>query len=143
MNNLHTNGYVERLKSEADLRRTESTTKLDRSSYHNAIEALDHDSEEENTGDEDAKNAKAFRRPVFETESAFKPGDANFRLLPVENKPLEMMVLKKAKELVVGQDPKTIAKHILHADCQVWLENSLHFVLTFKHLGQQMTNVAL
>ncbi|XP_057212794.1 breast cancer anti-estrogen resistance protein 3 isoform X2 [Triplophysa rosa] len=119
MNSLHTNGYVERLKSEVDLRRTESTTKLDRSSYHNAIKALDHGSEEENTDEDDAKKATGFIRPVFETESAFKPGDANFRLLPEENKPLEMTVLKKAKELVVGLDPKTIAKHILHADCQV------------------------
>ncbi|KAA0714217.1 Breast cancer anti-estrogen resistance protein 3 [Triplophysa tibetana] len=119
MNSLHTNGYVERLNSEVDLRRTESTTKLDRSSYHNAIKALDHGSEEENTDEEDAQKAKGFIRPLFETGSAFKPGEANFHLLPEENKPLEMTVLKKAKELVVGLDPKTIAKHILHADCQV------------------------
>ncbi|XP_065104535.1 breast cancer anti-estrogen resistance protein 3 isoform X1 [Paramisgurnus dabryanus] len=119
MNSLHTNGYVERLKTEADLKRTDSSNKLDRSSYHNAIQALDHDSEEDNTDEDDTKKAKAFRRPVVETESAFQPGETNFGLLPAENKPLEMTVLKKAKELVVGQDPKTIAKHILHADCQV------------------------
>ncbi|KTG48009.1 hypothetical protein cypCar_00018598 [Cyprinus carpio] len=115
------NGYVERLKTEEELRRCDSSIKLDRSSYHNAIEALDNDSEEDNGEDVDREQdcKKGFKRPVFETESAFRPGDISFRLLPVENKPLEMTVLKKAKELFVSQDPKTIAKHILQADCQV------------------------
>uniref|UniRef100_A0A8B9HXD8 BCAR3 adaptor protein, NSP family member n=1 Tax=Astyanax mexicanus TaxID=7994 RepID=A0A8B9HXD8_ASTMX len=62
---------------------------------------------------------KGYRRPVFETVSAFKPAETDFRLLPSENKPLEMSVLKKAKELLVSQDPKTIAKHMLRADCEV------------------------
>ncbi|XP_016431106.1 breast cancer anti-estrogen resistance protein 3-like isoform X2 [Sinocyclocheilus rhinocerous] len=117
MNSLQANGYVERLKTEEELRRSDSSVKLDRSSYHNAIEALNNDSEEDVDKERDCK--KGFQRPVFETESAFKPGDINFRLLPVENKPLEMTVLKKAKELFISQDPKTIAKHILKADCQV------------------------
>ncbi|XP_048067437.1 breast cancer anti-estrogen resistance protein 3 isoform X1 [Megalobrama amblycephala] len=121
MNSSHANSYVERLKTEEELRRSDSSIKLDRSSYHNAIEALEHDSEEdiEEDVDKEEDGKKGFQRPVFETESAFKPGDVNFRLLPVENKPLEMTVLKKAKELLVSQDPKTIAKHILQADCQV------------------------
>lgn len=120
MTSYQANGYVERLKSE-ELRRCDSSVKLDRSSYHNAIESLDNDSEEDNEEDVDKGQIckKGFKRPVFETESAFKPGDICFRLLPVENKPLEMTVLKKAKELFVSQDPKTIAKHILQADCQV------------------------
>lgn len=123
MNSSHANSYVERLKTEDELRRSDSSIKLDRSSYHNAIEALEHDSEEdiEEDVDKEEDGKKGFQRPVFETESAFKPGDVNFRLLPVENKPLEMTVLKKAKELLVSQDPKTIAKHILQADCQVIL----------------------
>lgn len=127
MNSLHANSYVERLKTEEELRRSDSSIKLDRSSYHNAIEALEHDSEEdiEEDVDKEEDGKKGFQRPVFETESAFKPGDINFRLLPVENKPLEMTVLKKAKELLVSQDPKTIAKHILQADCQVILIMSL------------------
>ncbi|XP_056319879.1 breast cancer anti-estrogen resistance protein 3 isoform X1 [Danio aesculapii] len=114
MNTLQANGYVERLK-------TDGSIKLDRSSYHNAIEALDNDSEEDTEEDTDKEQngKKGFQKPVFETESAFRPGDVNFRLLPTENKPLEMTVLKKAKELLVSQDPKTIAKHILQADCQV------------------------
>lgn len=114
MNSLQANGYVERLK-------TDGSIKLDRSSYHNAIEALDNDSEEDTEVDADKgqDGKKGFQKPAFETESAFRPGDVNFRLLPMENKPLEMTVLKKAKELLVSQDPKTIAKHILQADCQV------------------------
>uniref|UniRef100_A0A671NWM4 BCAR3 adaptor protein, NSP family member n=1 Tax=Sinocyclocheilus anshuiensis TaxID=1608454 RepID=A0A671NWM4_9TELE len=121
MTSSQTNGYVERLKTEEELRRCDSSVKLDRSSYHNAIEALDNDSGEDNEEDVDKEQdcKKGFKRPAFETESAFRPGDISFRLLPVENKPLEMTVLKKAKELLVSQDPKTIAKHILQADCQV------------------------
>lgn len=126
MTSSQANGYVERLKTEDELRRCDSGVKLDRSSYHNAIESLDNDSEEdEEDVDKEQDCKKVFNRPVFETESAFKPGDICFRLLPVENKPLEMTVLKKAKELLVSQDPKTIAKHILQADCQVILITSL------------------
>lgn len=122
------NGYVERLKVEE-----KRSTKLDRSSYHHAIEALQNSSEEEDKEQEEeqrkvrhsgVKKAKGFQRPVFETVSAFRPGEAQFRLLPSENKPLEMSVLKRAKELVVNQDPKTIAKHILQADCEVSLQNT-------------------
>uniref|UniRef100_A0A672PJN7 Breast cancer anti-estrogen resistance protein 3-like n=1 Tax=Sinocyclocheilus grahami TaxID=75366 RepID=A0A672PJN7_SINGR len=121
MTSSQANGYVERLKTEEELRRCDSSVKLDRSSYHNAIEALDNDSGEDNEEhvDKEQDCKKGFKRPAFETESAFRPGDISFRLLPVENKPLEMTVLKKAKELLVSQDPKTIAKHILQADCQV------------------------
>ncbi|XP_059379072.1 breast cancer anti-estrogen resistance protein 3-like isoform X2 [Carassius carassius] len=121
MNSSQANGYVERLKTEEELRRSVCSVKLDRSSYHNDIDALNKDSEEDNEENVDKEQdcKEGFQRPVFETETAFKPGDINFRLLPLENKPLEMTVLKKAKELFVSQDPKTIAKHILKADCQV------------------------
>lgn len=127
------NGYVERLKVE-EKKIGNKSTKLDRSSYHHAIEALQNSSEEEDKEQEEeqrqvrhpwVKKAKSFQRPVFETVSAFRPGDAQFRLLPSENKPLEMSVLKRAKELVISQTPKTIAKHILQADCKVSLQNTL------------------
>ncbi|XP_031430516.1 breast cancer anti-estrogen resistance protein 3 isoform X2 [Clupea harengus] len=123
---------------------SDSTTKLDRSSYHHAIEALENGSEDEEEFDveeeEDGvrqqperENAgrrgteggelaeeRKFRQPVFETESAFRPSESKFRLLPTaDNKPLEMTVLKRAKELVVSRDPRVIAKHLLLADCQV------------------------
>lgn len=124
------NGYVERLKTDKEKSLSGGSTKLDRSSYHHAIEALENGSEEEDNEEEDEEQsqeeqeatenkAKSFQRPVFETVSAFRPGDATFRLLPSENKPLEMSALKKSKELLVSQDPRTIAKHILQADCEV------------------------
>lgn len=127
------NGYVERLNVE-EKRISGGSTKLDRSSYHHAIEALQNSSDEEDKEQEEeqrqvrhsgAKKVKGFQRPVFEVVSAFRPGEGEFRLLPSENKPLEMSVLKKAKELLVSQDPKIIAKHILQADCEVSLQYTL------------------
>uniref|UniRef100_A0A3Q4N6A7 BCAR3 adaptor protein, NSP family member n=1 Tax=Neolamprologus brichardi TaxID=32507 RepID=A0A3Q4N6A7_NEOBR len=101
-----------RLPSPADLRsckhKEEEEVAGDRSSYHHAIAALENTSEEE---DEDAgkdeekdkrrkKERSSFQRPVIETESMFRPAEFDSRLLPLENKPLEMAVLKRAKELV-------------------------------------------
>lgn len=40
-------------------------------------------------------------------------------LLPAENKPLEMSVLKKVKELLAEVDARTAAKHITMYDCKV------------------------
>uniref|UniRef100_A0A8K9V932 Breast cancer anti-estrogen resistance protein 3 n=1 Tax=Oncorhynchus mykiss TaxID=8022 RepID=A0A8K9V932_ONCMY len=102
------NSYVERLRTEESQR-----SRLDRSSYHHAIEAL------ENGKETVEEKERSFQRPVFETASAFRPGEFESRLLPAENKPLEMSVLKRAKELLVHKDHHIIAKHILMADCQV------------------------
>ncbi|CDQ68433.1 unnamed protein product [Oncorhynchus mykiss] len=107
------NSYVERLRTEESQR-----SRLDRSSYHHAIEALENGSKEEIEETVEEKE-RSFRRPVFETASAFRPGEFESRLLPAENKPLEMSVLKRAKELLVHKDHHIIAKHILMADCQV------------------------
>ncbi|KAJ8277781.1 hypothetical protein GJAV_G00079820 [Gymnothorax javanicus] len=134
---LPTNGYVERLRTEearkSHLRDSGGHT-LDRSSYHHAIEALEDSTEEdegeglqtepgkaerEQEGERVEERGKGFRRPVFETSSAFRPGEFESRLLPSENKPLEMSVLKRAKELLLNKDHRTIAKHILQADCQI------------------------
>ncbi|XP_041695289.1 breast cancer anti-estrogen resistance protein 3 isoform X1 [Coregonus clupeaformis] len=125
-NNNNINSYVERLRTE-ESERSSRGSKLDRSSYHHAIEALENGSEEEEveqerkgeieeTGEE---KERSFRRPVLETASAFQPGEFESRLLPAENKPLEMSVLKRAKELLVQKEPHIIAMHILMADCQV------------------------
>ncbi|XP_061096775.1 breast cancer anti-estrogen resistance protein 3 isoform X3 [Conger conger] len=135
---LPNNSYVERLRTEearkSHLRASDTSLSghtLDRSSYHHAIEALE-DSNEEDEGEamqverenagregERAEKGKGFRRPVFETSSAFRPGEFESRLLPSENKPLEMSVLKRSKELLLNKDHRIIAKHILQADCQV------------------------
>uniref|UniRef100_A0A669BAX7 BCAR3 adaptor protein, NSP family member n=1 Tax=Oreochromis niloticus TaxID=8128 RepID=A0A669BAX7_ORENI len=107
--------------------RQEEEVAGDRSSYHHAIAALENTSEEE---DEDAgkdeekdkrrkKERSSFQRPVIETESMFRPAEFDSRLLPLENKPLEMAVLKRAKELVLSHNHHSIARHLLMADCQV------------------------
>uniref|UniRef100_A0A3P8R902 BCAR3 adaptor protein, NSP family member n=1 Tax=Astatotilapia calliptera TaxID=8154 RepID=A0A3P8R902_ASTCA len=119
--------YVERLKREGEMGKEEEEVSGDRSSYHHAIAALENTSEEE---DEDAgkdeekdkrrkKERSSFQRPVIETESMFRPAEFDSRLLPLENKPLEMAVLKRAKELVLSHNHHSLARHLLMADCQV------------------------
>uniref|UniRef100_A0A8C7Z9S9 SH2 domain containing 3Ca n=1 Tax=Oryzias sinensis TaxID=183150 RepID=A0A8C7Z9S9_9TELE len=60
-----------------------------------------------------------FRSPQVETASSFRPSRYESRLLPAENKPLEMSVLKKVKELLAEVDARTAAKHITVYDCKV------------------------
>ncbi|XP_052423716.1 SH2 domain-containing protein 3C [Carassius gibelio] len=62
---------------------------------------------------------EGFMLPLVETSSSFQPGKYQSTLLPAENKPLEMSVLKRVKELLAEVDPKTAAKHITKADCTV------------------------
>ncbi|KAG1971147.1 SH2 domain-containing protein 3C [Pimephales promelas] len=62
---------------------------------------------------------EGFMLPLVETSSSFMPGKYQSTLLPAENKPLEMSVLKRVKELLAEVDPKTAAKHITMADCMV------------------------
>ncbi|XP_067086567.1 breast cancer anti-estrogen resistance protein 3 isoform X1 [Osmerus mordax] len=123
-------GYVDRLKSEENGR-----TRLDRSSYHHAIAALENGSDEEEGGERggareeeeggdgggerEEEGGRGQRWPVFETESSFCPGGFESRLLPRENKPLEMSVLRAAKQLLLSHTHLSIAKHMLLADCQV------------------------
>lgn len=60
-----------------------------------------------------------FVIPVVERTSSFNPALFHSLLIPGENKPLEMMVLKKIKELLAEGDARTLAKHITHVDCLV------------------------
>ncbi|XP_018608702.2 breast cancer anti-estrogen resistance protein 3-like [Scleropages formosus] len=62
---------------------------------------------------------KWFQPPMFQKTSAFSPREFRSRLLPFENKPLEMSLLKKINKLLDRQNHRTIAKHILQADCKV------------------------
>uniref|UniRef100_A0A8C2ZZJ5 BCAR3 adaptor protein, NSP family member n=1 Tax=Cyclopterus lumpus TaxID=8103 RepID=A0A8C2ZZJ5_CYCLU len=75
--------------------------------------------EEQEEEEEDEDKRSSFQRPIEETESTFQPAEFGSRLLPPENKPLEMVVLKRAKELLLGHDHHSIARHLLMADCQV------------------------
>uniref|UniRef100_UPI0037E88F0D breast cancer anti-estrogen resistance protein 3 n=1 Tax=Semicossyphus pulcher TaxID=241346 RepID=UPI0037E88F0D len=128
--------YVERLRREAEGGREEEAEDgeaggrrgLDRSSYHHAIAALENTSEEEEEDAgleeeeeevEEEKRRSSFQRPVVEMESTFQPAEFGSRLLPQENKPLEMVVLKRAKELLLKHNHHSIARHLLLADCQV------------------------
>ncbi|XP_041049344.1 SH2 domain-containing protein 3C-like [Carcharodon carcharias] len=61
----------------------------------------------------------SFTAPVIELVSSFKLNGYQSILIPLENKPLEMSVLKKVKELLAEEDPKTTAKHITKVDCMV------------------------
>ncbi|XP_064420469.1 SH2 domain-containing protein 3C isoform X2 [Latimeria chalumnae] len=63
--------------------------------------------------------AEDFTPPITETTSSFKVSSFKSLLIPLENKPLEMSVLKKVKELLAEVDAKTAAKHITKVDCQV------------------------
>lgn len=60
-----------------------------------------------------------FVPPAVETCSSFNPAAFQSLLIPLENKPLEMAVLKKVKELLAEVDAKTLAKHITKVDCVV------------------------
>ncbi|XP_029300245.1 SH2 domain-containing protein 3C isoform X2 [Cottoperca gobio] len=60
-----------------------------------------------------------FSAPQVETASSFRPSRYESCLIPAENKPLEMSVLKRVKELLAEVDARTAAKHITMADCMV------------------------
>ncbi|XP_014849362.1 PREDICTED: SH2 domain-containing protein 3C isoform X2 [Poecilia mexicana] len=57
--------------------------------------------------------------PLVESTSLFRPSRYESSLLPAENKPLEMSVLKRVKELLGEVDASTAAKHITLVDCKV------------------------
>ncbi|XP_031133798.1 SH2 domain-containing protein 3C isoform X2 [Sander lucioperca] len=60
-----------------------------------------------------------FSTPQVETASLFRPSRYESCLMPAENKPLEMSVLKRVKELLAEVDARTAAKHITMVDCTV------------------------
>lgn len=145
--------YVEKLRRDGERGREEVDTGedaggrrgLDRSSYHHAIAALENTSEEEEE-EEDTRREKersGFQRPVVETESTFRPAEFGSRLLPPENKPLEMVVLKRAKELLLSHNHQSIARHLLKADCQVHTHthtSTLLITLSIKSLFPKSAN---
>ncbi|XP_045548491.1 SH2 domain-containing protein 3C isoform X2 [Salmo salar] len=70
-------------------------------------------------GREDGAGEEAFIAPLVETASSFRPGKYISPLMPQENKPLEMSILKRVKELLAEVDVRTAAKHITMTDCTV------------------------
>ncbi|XP_066436666.1 SH2 domain-containing protein 3C isoform X2 [Eleutherodactylus coqui] len=65
------------------------------------------------------KDRLSFTIPSIEFKSSFNPSAFKSMLIPADNKPLEMCILKKVKELFSEVDAKTIAKHITKTDCEV------------------------
>ncbi|XP_061913140.1 SH2 domain-containing protein 3C isoform X2 [Entelurus aequoreus] len=57
--------------------------------------------------------------PLVETASFFRPARYECCIMSADNKPLEMSVLKKVKELLAEVDASTAAKHITLVDCTV------------------------
>nr|XP_057913892.1 SH2 domain-containing protein 3C isoform X2 [Doryrhamphus excisus] len=57
--------------------------------------------------------------PLVETASFFRPSRYESCIMPADNKPLEMSVLKRVKELLAEVDARTAAKHITLVDCTV------------------------
>lgn len=62
-----------------------------------------------------------FVTPLVETLSCFRPARYQSALMPRENKPLEVGILRRVKELLAELEPRTAAQHITKADCMVRL----------------------
>uniref|UniRef100_A0A663NA06 SH2 domain containing 3C n=1 Tax=Athene cunicularia TaxID=194338 RepID=A0A663NA06_ATHCN len=101
---LPTKSYVERLKVEEGQRGTVENSSGEAEAGHRLKGELDF---------------RGFVPPTMETTSSFNPAAFQSLLIPLENKPLEMAVLKKVKELLAEVDVKTLAKHITKVDCLV------------------------
>lgn len=65
------------------------------------------------------EDGDAYCVPVVEAVSSFRPSMYLSPLMAKENKPLEVGILRRAKELLAEVDPCTAAKHITKADCTV------------------------
>lgn len=71
------------------------------------------------TGGVRVEGEGTFSAPQVETASSFRPSRFESSLLPAENKPLEMSVLKRVKELLAEADARAAARHITLVDCTV------------------------
>ncbi|KAM4577432.1 SH2 domain containing 3Cb isoform 1-T1 [Odontesthes bonariensis] len=65
------------------------------------------------------EDGNVYFSPVVETASRFKPSRYQSPLMPKENKPLEVGILRRVKELLAEVDPRAAAKHITKTDCMV------------------------
>uniref|UniRef100_A0A674K9B9 SH2 domain containing 3C n=1 Tax=Terrapene triunguis TaxID=2587831 RepID=A0A674K9B9_9SAUR len=99
---LPTKSYVERLKVEGGQRVT-----------------AENGSSEAGQRMKGEQDIVGFVSPTVEMGSSFNPVAFQSLLIPLENKPLEMAVLKKVKELLAEVDAKALARHITKVDCLV------------------------
>uniref|UniRef100_A0A3Q2Y2X5 SH2 domain containing 3Cb n=1 Tax=Hippocampus comes TaxID=109280 RepID=A0A3Q2Y2X5_HIPCM len=91
--------------------------------------------------DEEGQRAMdVYLSPMMETASSFAPTSYRSPLMPGENKPLEVGILQRVKELLAGADPQTAARHITKWDCtlqRLMGVSSGMELLTLPH-GQQL-----
>lgn len=94
---------------------------------HTYVERLQED--ETQGGDAPLKRdgGSVYVTPLVETASCFSPARYQSALMPLENKPLEVGILRRVKELLAELEPRTAAQHITKADCVV----RLFFVFPF------------
>ncbi|XP_041581196.1 SH2 domain-containing protein 3C isoform X2 [Vulpes lagopus] len=62
---------------------------------------------------------RAFTAPVVEATSSFNPSTFQSLLIPKDNRPLEVGLLRKVKELLAEVDARTLARHVTKVDCLV------------------------
>lgn len=86
---------------------------------HSYVERLQED--EAPGGDAPPKlgGDSVYVSPLVETVSCFRPARYQSALMTRQNKPLEVGILRRVKELLAELDPRTAAQHITKADCVV------------------------
>ncbi|KAJ8792517.1 hypothetical protein J1605_019736 [Eschrichtius robustus] len=62
---------------------------------------------------------RTFTVPIVEATSSFNPATFQSPLIPKDNRPLEMGLLRKVKELLAEVDARTLAQHVTKVDCLV------------------------
>ncbi|XP_007528914.2 SH2 domain-containing protein 3C isoform X1 [Erinaceus europaeus] len=62
---------------------------------------------------------RAFTAPIVEATSSFNPATFQSLLIPKDNRPLEVGLLRKVKELLAEVDARTLARHVTKVDCLV------------------------
>ncbi|XP_003407761.3 SH2 domain-containing protein 3C isoform X1 [Loxodonta africana] len=70
-------------------------------------------------GAPDGDWGRAFTVPVVEATSSFNPATFQSLLIPKDNRPLEVGLLRKVKELLAEVDARTLAQHVTKVDCLV------------------------
>ncbi|XP_037012493.2 SH2 domain-containing protein 3C isoform X2 [Artibeus jamaicensis] len=70
-------------------------------------------------GAPDGDWGRAFTAPIVEATSSFNPATFPSLLIPKENRPLEVGLLRKVKELLAEVDARTLARHVTKVDCLV------------------------
>ncbi|XP_021564863.1 SH2 domain-containing protein 3C, partial [Carlito syrichta] len=70
-------------------------------------------------GAPEGDGGQAFTVPVVEATSSFNPATFQSLLIPKDNRPLEVGLLRKVKELLTEVDARTLARHVTKVDCLV------------------------